>query len=310
MPRERGDTVRRALQTWLVGLDESTRCAYLRTLDEFRLWMKERDIPAAASKLRRMKWGEANMTLEGFRGYLHKSRKLTAGTVNTRLSALRSMLRAFRRHGLVEWTPDVSFLRVEPYRDTRGPAWEIVEAMIAAAEKRQDVKGCRDLAVLRLLCDVALRRGEVCELDYADVDCLSNRLMIRGKKRDSKEPIALPSQTWDALSAWLGARGYSGGPLFFSLARNAPRGRLGGNDVYRIVRELGRAAGAPKVTPHGLRHAAITRGLEVSGGNIRAVQVYARHASPATTTIYDDNRRDLALGIAEIVANDARILGT
>jgi integrase/recombinase XerD len=40
------------------------------------------------------------------------------------------------------------------------------------------------------------------------------------------------------------------------------------------------------VTPHGLRHSAITIGLD-TGVSLRDVQDFARHADPKTTRRYD-----------------------
>lgn len=67
---------------------------------------------------------------------------------------------------------------------------------------------------------------------------------------------------------------------------------------------LGRRAGVP-VRPHGLRHAAITTGLEATGGDVRRVARFARHADVRTTMRYDDERADLAGSVARLVAAGA-----
>ena len=56
------------------------------------------------------------------------------------------------------------------------------------------------------------------------------------------------------------------------------------------------------VRPHGLRHAAITEALDLTKGNVRAVQRFSRHRDLRTLTIYDDNRQDLAGEIARQLA--------
>ena len=56
--------------------------------------------------------------------------------------------------------------------------------------------------------------------------------------------------------------------------------------VYRLVRRLARAAGLPvadRLTPHALRHAAITLYLTQTNGNVRGAQLFAGHARPETT---------------------------
>jgi integrase/recombinase XerC len=91
------------------------------------------------------------------------------------------------------------------------------------------------------------------------------------------------------------------GPLFITLDRaaNERNGealeRLGGNAVLRMVAQIGKRAGLPrKVKPHGLRHQAITKALELTGGNIPVVQRFSGHADPKTISRYNDNREDHA----------------
>jgi site-specific recombinase XerD len=77
--------------------------------------------------------------------------------------------------------------------------------------------------------------------------------------------------------------------------------RLTAIGLYGVVRELGRRLGF-KVWPHGLRHAAITEALDLTGGNVRAVQRFSRHRDVRVLERYDDNRRDLGGEVAKQVA--------
>jgi integrase len=91
---------------------------------------------------------------------------------------------------------------------------------------------------------------------------------------------------------WIAVRGDHEGALFRPLDRGAdPRARLTGDGVWKIVRRLGREAGlqAP-ARPHGLRHASITRLLDLG----RDVMQFSRHKNVKTVLIYDDRPRDVA----------------
>ncbi len=55
-------------------------------------------------------------------------------------------------------------------QDTRGPVVYFVRRMIEQAEKRRDRNGRRDAAILHLLYDLGLRRGEVTRLDLSDLE--------------------------------------------------------------------------------------------------------------------------------------------
>ena len=64
--------------------------------------------------------------------------------------------------------------------------------------------------------------------------------------------------------------------------------------LYKIVQDCAAAAGLQsKLSPHRLRHTAITMALEAAEGDIRKVQRLSRHARMETLQIYDDNRNDL-----------------
>jgi integrase len=86
-----------------------------------------------------------------------------------------------------------------------------------------------------------------------------------------------------------------------SVVREAPVLRFIRKPCTNMVRELGRKIGL-KVWPHGLRHTAITEALDLTGGNVRAVQRFSRHRDVRVLERYDDNRRDLGGEVAKQVA--------
>jgi integrase/recombinase XerC len=93
--------------------------------------------------------------------------------------------------------------------------------------------------------------------------------------------------------------------LFRNFDRAGKSERLTGRSVARIVAEVSGAAGIGLVRPHGLRHAAITHALDVTGGDVRRVQKFSRHRDLRTLTVYDDNRQDIAGQVAALVAGVA-----
>jgi integrase/recombinase XerC len=56
------------------------------------------------------------------------------------------------------------------------------------------------------------------------------------------------------------------------------------------------------LSPHRIRHAAITAALDGTR-DFRSVQRFSRHRDPKVILVYDDNREDLAGGIAREVAS-------
>ena len=89
------------------------------------------------------------------------------------------------------------------------------------------------------------------------------------------------------------ASGHYEGPLFLTCDHRPQLAgsRLTASGLYDVIKTYGSKIGL-KLTPHKLRHSAITAALEHSGGDVRKVQKLSRHAKLETLTIYDDNRAD------------------
>ena len=170
------------------------------------------------------------------------------------------------------------------------------------AASRADAKGARDRAVLRLLHDLGLRRAEVVGLNAEDLTMAARVISIIGKGKTEKEQLTLPEPTAMALKEWLAVRGDEPGPLFVNFDRAGKHGRLSGRSVHRIVKRLGEQAGV-MARPHGIRHTAITAALDRTGGDVRAVQKFSRHADLRTLQMYDDAREDLGGEVARLVAD-------
>src|SRR5207249_10765022 len=105
---------------------------------------------------------------------------------------------------------------------------------------------------------------EVVALELADVNLADGTLAVLGKGRTGKESLTLPEPTQQAVRAWLVLRGTEPGPLFRNVDRAKKARRLTTTSVYRLVRALGAKVGLV-VRPHGLRHAAITAALDLTG---------------------------------------------
>jgi integrase/recombinase XerC len=107
-----------------------------------------------------------------------------------------------------------------------------------------------------------------------------------------------------ALAGWVEARGPAPGPLVTALDRASRGRRLSGTGLYLVIRRLGERAGL-RARPHGLRHAAITAALDLTGGDVRKVQRFSRHKNLQTVLRYDDNRQDLGGDVARRLAEGA-----
>ena len=224
---------------------------------------------------------------------------LSEATVNRRLAAVRSLLTFSYRlgHSATDGRGLVDGEKSRAYRDTRGTDIHTLRRLVALPGTGT-LRGLRDTALLRLLCENALRRAEVCSLDVSDFEARSSTLYIVGKGRGTqKAPVTLSGKCIGAIEAYLQASGHEDGPLFRTLdhrLKNCQENdavRLAANGLYKVIRGYGKQLGL-SLAPHKLRHSAITAALDATGGDLRRVQKLSRHADLRTLSIYDDNRSD------------------
>jgi integrase/recombinase XerC len=304
-PANQEEETARLLSLFLAGRSAATLTAYRRDLEDFRQFVAVPTAAEAAEKLLLAGQGNANLLTLAYRNHLLE-RHLSPATINRRLSALRALVKLARMVGMVPWTLEVPQTPSTPYRDTRGPGRDAFRLLLAALGEADTTTTRRDRALLRLLYDLGLRRGEVVSLDVEDLDLNAKTLRVLGKRRTEKEILSLASSTADALSAWLEARpGAPTGPLFinFDRARKGD-GRLTSTYVYLIVQRLGNQIGI-KVSPHGLRHTAITeacKAAQAAGIGLEEVLQFSRHKNVNVLMIYRDRERDVQGQLAALVA--------
>jgi integrase/recombinase XerC len=297
----------RLVAAFLAGRSPQTVRAYHTDLADFAACTGVSGIAEAAAQLLASGHGTANETVLHFRSQL-QARGLAPATINRRLAALRSLVKLARTLGLVPWILEVEGVRTESYRDTRGPGHAGFRQLLAVLDGRLEPKAIRDRALLRLLYDLGLRRAEVVGLDVEDFDAAAGTVAVLGKGRTQKVNLTLPPETMEALAAWLAVRGVPSGSMFTALDRVSGGKRLSGMGLYLVVRQIGERAGI-SVRPHGLRHAAITRALDLTGGDIRSVQRFSRHKDVRLLQRYDDNRQDLGGVVARRLAEDVQKAG-
>ena len=219
---------------------------------------------------------------------------LKEATVNRRLAAVKSLTAMGRKLGVCVFSlEDIKGERVQQYRDTSGVDAATFKKVLGKCD-RDTLIGKRDYALLRLLWGNALRRNEVSQLNISDFDPESRSLKILGKGRGTQsEVVELGEGTVDAIAQWLEARGYTpvDAPLFTSLDFYNSGKRLSGDGIRKIVVRLCAAAGIKKtMSPHRIRHSAITAALDATDGDVRRCQKLSRHKQINTLMIYDDNR--------------------
>ncbi len=287
------------LNTFMESLSPRTREAYGEAFGDFAGFLGSPSSSQAVFYLFGQVTGEANRLILSYRSHL-TTRGLSSSSINQKLSAIRSLVRMARALGAVNWSLEIPGLKKEVVRDTKGPGLAGFKALLAVAGNQPSPKRERDIALLSLALSLALRRAEMISLDVADVDLENGLLRVLRKGKRQKVDLQIPSETLTALKAWVTVRGQEGGPFFTNLDHRG-RGRLTGQGLYYLLKQLGGQCGV-EVRPHGLRHTAITTARQVTG-DLYATQVFAGHADPRTTqTYFDDDKKEVAAKVSQAVA--------
>ncbi len=277
-----------------------TRRVYAHAIEEFfELLTEEGLTPEILAQFLLLESKQAHQLVKNYQGELVK-KELAPATINRKLASLKSLVNYASSIGKCYYTlSEIKTITVTTYRDTTGIGSESFKLMLLQVE-RETLKGKRDYAILLLLWGNALRRSEITQCQISDFDPVEQKLWILGKgKKGQRQSVSLGSSTIEAISLWLEARNEVRGkscvdePLFCAVHKGYWGHRLNTDSIYKLVKKYAVSAGIVKpLSPHRLRHSAITSALEATNGDVRSVQKLSRHSNLNTLMIYDDNRRN------------------
>lgn len=285
------------IEAFYRGKDPETVRSYQQRLGNFAEFLGVTTGNEAAKIFLGQGQGKANLLALSFQDHLLKTKGFSPHYVIGHLTALNSMVKLGRMLGLVTWTLEISRVKAENYKDTRGPGTEAVAQALDKLEKLDDPISVRDRTIVTLLYECCLRRGDLISLDLEHVDWKNRRIWPKRKKRAERTEVELHENGEKVLREWVKVRGEAPGPLFtnFDPSKKGD-GRLSGMSIVRICHRYGLGR------PHGLRHTGTTDALEVTGGNIPEVMRRTGHKDPKTLMIYDDNRKKTAAATSEKIS--------
>lgn len=214
---------------------------------------------------------------------------LMASSVNTMMHGVRGFFRFAHIDGLIQADPAVYARLPKVHQDESRIQGRDRLKLIRFLQVAQTIT-VHHGALAYLLGINALRASEAAAVrieDYAET--LRGHLVLHlvGKgNKPATMPLTVP--VLRVLEACRGER--TDGPLILRPLTGNPIDR---HDCYRMVTRIAKVAGIPRhISPHSLRHAAITNALD-AGVPQRDAQILARHADPRTTQHYDRARGNL-----------------
>ncbi|HTD54456.1 MAG TPA: site-specific integrase [Silvibacterium sp.] len=214
--------------------------------------------------------------VRSYQSYLLKQRRLSPGSVEHHISALRFFyVQTLHRHQFRQFLPYPKVRQKLPKILSREEVAQLIEASSGLFER----------TLLMVLYGTGMRRAEVAKLKIVDVD--SQRMVLHvvngkgGKDRDLPlSPTLL--ETLRAYWRWLKPRTY----LFPSRMHRDHEQPISDKTVWHACAEAARKAGIRKrVSPHLLRHSWATHLLE-AGTDLRTIQLLLGHEDLETTARY------------------------
>lgn len=227
---------------------------------------------------------------------------LNAATVARKLSALRAVFAWLRSCGVMETNPAmlVKAPRVSAQSPRLGLSRAEARALVEAVSG-DTTKAKRDRAILLVCLFGGLRRAEVAALRMGDLYEERGHMVlhVRGKGGKTRK-VPLKPEAFRSVQEYLQTAGRTGTDAESSLFVPTCNRRTKRTDkpmspamIWHIVTAAVKKAGIEKrISPHSLRHTAITLALD-GGAKVERVQAFAGHADPKTTIRYFRSAEDL-----------------
>jgi integrase/recombinase XerC/integrase/recombinase XerD len=202
-------------------------------------------------------------TLKGFATWLREKRY-------TRSNVLKDLQR-----------PKVPTMAIEPLSEAE------IRQVFAALDTRT-LHGSRNYAIILTLLDTGLRCGELCGLGLEDVHLAGMHCYVKVLGKGQKERIVyVGRRTHEALLSYRTfvrpRHEKDAAASSFFLTTTGHDLTLG--TVQQMMRDVGQAAGVPRLHPHLLRHTAATQYL-VHGGDAITLQHKLGHSGLDMTNRY------------------------
>lgn len=218
--------------------------------------------------------------------------KLSARSINRKLSSLNTYYKFLRKNGAIEANPIGKV--VPPKTKKRLPDFvstDKMEDLLTWPQPAQSFSEARDRLVVELLYASGMRRAELIGLTLESVDLDNHRLKVLGK--GNKERI-IPfgkhmKESLDHYLMWrtefLEEKEVDSEDLLLTDSGK----ELYPKFVYNVVRKwLTQVTTLKKKSPHVLRHTFATH-LLMNGADLNAIKELLGHASLSATQVYTHN---------------------
>lgn len=231
-------------------------------------------------------------------------KKLSASTVNVRLSAVRKLIGEAQRNGIIDAEEAANLAGVPniSQKGTRLGNWLTRDQAkeLLTVPDRSKIKGERDYAILALLLGCALRRQELASLDVDDIQLREGRWVVadlRGKGGRVRT-VAIPLWVKKAIDGWMVAAKIEKGRLLRPLSKSGKviGDELGDWAIWSVVEQSAKEIGIEHFGAHDLRRTC-AKLCRKNGGDLEQIKFLLGHSSIQTTERYLGSEQELAVAV-------------
>lgn len=257
---------------------QHTLISYQNDLEQFFQYLTQYDSPAlsAISTYHVRSWLAA----------LKGEEKLSAKSINRKISSLKSYFKYQMKVGAIEQTPMANI--TSPRISRRLPSFlkeADIETLFSHVEFPDTWKGKTDRLLLSLFYNTGLRLSELINLKEMQVDYYNKQIKVLGKG-NKERIIPVSTNLMQEIRNYIAEHPEKKVPNVFVSKKGKP---LYPRYVYNAVKQyLTIVTTLQKKSPHVLRHTFATH-LMNNGADLNAVKELLGHSSLAATQVYTHN---------------------
>jgi integrase/recombinase XerC len=222
-----------------------------------------------------------------------RSQKISAKTLNRKISTLKSFFKYQMKVGVIKQTPMTTI--IAPKISKRLPTFVAendMDTLKQHVEFPDTWKGRTDKLIISVFYNTGMRLSELVNLKDAQVDAANCQLKVLGKG-NKERIIPVSKDVVEEISQYIKLKASTCENLqtqnLFVLKNGKP---LYAKYVYLVVKQnLSYVTTLQKKSPHVLRHTFATH-LTNNGADLNAVKELLGHSSLAATQIYTHNTID------------------
>lgn len=204
-------------------------------------------------------------------------------SISRKLSTIRGLFKYAYQNNIIETNPAAYINNPKSVRKLPEIiSVDLIENMYKIIDEK-DNDPILVKSIFEILYGCALRRSELCNLLFIDVDLENNSLKVFGKGGKTRI-VPIGSKSKIILEEYLTQKMKSPESKYFLTTKEGEK--LYPQKVYRIVKNyLSKVTDIKKRSPHILRHSAATHMLD-NGADLLAVKEILGHENLSTTQIY------------------------